>query len=1032
MQTLLQLLADFGARAQDCVSLASPREYRLLRYVDLLDATLPPMVDTVVESRSQPLLYVVRADRLTDGPRQRTEIMMLRRNLAMRGDQAWIGIISPGRLDIYATDLFPDETVPPKTFIRHSPGAAGIVPRLASGEELVSSSGLQLRDELYRLMTHAGTELRELGVPAAEAIALTGRALFFRYLIDRGIIRSEHLPQISPSSATFEDCFGSVVSLTETSHWLDRTFNGDLLRLPNTHYLHYFGSLYARYGQHFIRPLSAILGLDSALAPGFSQRRLDWGDLRFNHIPVGLLSETYEELMQTFDAQARHRTSVYYTPSLIAEYMVSEALYDNPAGHRAKVLDPACGAGVFLVAAFRRLAEMHFEQSGQRPDRAVLRQILNTQLTGFDINSHAITLAALALYLTALELDPAPSPVEALRFNKLEGHVLINVADPGSGVNTIQPMTGSLGPHVSTHFRGMFDLVVGNPPWTSPGPGYRHIEQQFTDKCRQVARRRFEDTFLYSLSGKEMNTDLSALSDNIPDHMSGLYQAACSYANPDGVPDLPFLWGAMEWVKPGGRIALALAARWLFKMSAAGFAARRAVFSSLAVTGILNGVSIRTSNVWPNITAPFSLVFADNRLPGTEDRFVFVSPEDEPDLNRKGRIRIDPADTETVSLRLAAEEPYLLKALYRGGYMGYSIIQRILRADTLTIGEYWSRTGLSHQQGYKVSNRRNDDQFLAGMPDLKSRYDLHPFAVMPEALPQYVPGGLERPREPAVYRAPLVLVRKGNRADRSRGRALISDCNVAFCESYFGYSTAGADDPFFLSRYLLVLIHSQVFEFFTLMTSGEFGYEREALQALDINAFPLVSPDSLDEELKTVILQVAEEMEYSRAIPRSLDQAVLKVYGLGEQDARIIQDVLETRSPFPTARQRASGRVTREEENTFHRYLSTGLNNVLRRTSGEAEVRPLENIPGTPWRFMAITPIGQDIPSSPPQTWMSYADDNGVSRVILADIQNKHIVVGLYDRYRYWTPTQARLLASDIIWQYGAMLEDIMLTDKMG
>lgn len=82
-------------------------------------------------------------------------------------------------------------------------------------------------------------------------------------------------------------------------------------------------------------------GLDQPIAPGVSQRPLNWGDLDFDHVPVGLLSETYEELMYRFDADGRRDTSVYYTPSHIAEYMVAEALSGHSMGSRARVLDPA-------------------------------------------------------------------------------------------------------------------------------------------------------------------------------------------------------------------------------------------------------------------------------------------------------------------------------------------------------------------------------------------------------------------------------------------------------------------------------------------------------------------------------------------------------------------------------------------------------------------------------------------------------------------------------------------------------------------
>lgn len=990
----IERLTDFGARVADCVELCCVDDPRLLRYTDLVRRDGVPMVDAVVEEQAQPLLYVIDAARLTEPFEYSGAIADLRRRLAMRGDPAWLGVLLPGRLDVYATDLRPADHSEPVSFFSEMPGSIGVLPRLAHGENLAIPSSLLLRDVLFGLMTDAGQELKDIGLTTDESIALTGRALFFRYLMGRKIIDASHLRCISPSSPALELCFSSESSLAETNAWLNRIFNGDLLRLPTDNYSEYFSRLFRKYGSRVSRPLEAILGLDQPIAPGISQRPLNWGDLDFDHVPVGLLSETYEELMYRFDADGRRDTSVYYTPSHIAEYMLSEALNGHPMGSRARVLDPACGAGVFLVAAFRQLAELRFSETGQRPGRLALREILNDQLVGFDINSHARTLAALALYLTALELDPAPAPVEALTFDKLEGRVLIDVADRDSEVATIKPMIGSLGRHVPEGYKGAFDLVVGNPPWTSLKPAYKAIDQTFTERCREIAAQR------------------------------GLPEIARTYKNPDHVTDLPFIWGAMEWARPGGRISLALAGRWLFKMSSVGSAARAAIFRALAVTGILNGASIRQSRVWPNVDQPFCLLFADNRVPGAADQFVLVSPDDEPDLNRKGRMRIDANDAVPVSLRLAAEQADLLKTLYRGSSLDAAIIQRIRQRTTLSLGEFWkSEPGLHRGQGYQVANRSGDDSFLEGLLGLDAHYSDHPFVIVESKLLSYQPSGLQFPRQPTIYKAPLVLVRESNRADRARGRALLSDVDVAYNRSYYGFSAEGHAQGEFLTRYVLVLIHSQLFEYFALMTSGRFGLEREVLQVQDVEAFPFIAPGELSQADRAAIEFSAERLIANDADWAELDQAVLNIYRVGKLDAEVIGDTLATRSPFPIAKRLAREPVTSQQEKDFCTRLKNELDGVLGKDGQEVHVRVVPADIRLPWRFIAIS-LGECYgPAMLPPSWVEYADDLAVSRITIIDEQNSTVTVGLLNRYRYWTPTQARILASDIVWQNGTMLE---------
>lgn len=994
MNTSLEALLNYGALGSDCVELCNPADYRTLRYTDLTRNADEPLVDVVVEEQTQALLYVVNHTRLNVRSNVPT-VSDLQRVLAMRGDPAWLGVLQPGRLDIYATDLRPDPTTSPVSFPIDSVEAQAVLPRLAQGEDLAKPATLLLRDELLRLMTHAGEELKNYGLSTDESIALTGRALFFRYLIGRKIVGDRHLPDISSSTHLLRECFSNADSLAETNHWLDRTFNGDLLVLPNKDYAAYFSNLIQTHGNQVTRPLQAIMRLDTSVSPGASQLKLDWGDLDFDHLPIGLLSETYEELMYRFDAEARRDTSVYYTPSHIAEYMVEEAFHQHPAGASARVLDPACGAGVFLVACFRKLAELRFIETGQRPTREALRAILDNQLTGFDTNAHARTLAALALYLTALELDPDPTPVEALTFNKLEGKVLIDVSDPGSDPSIIVPMAGSLGTHVSEQYRETFDLVIGNPPWTSLEPAYAAIDKLFTLRCRAIAERR------------------------------GLSEIARRYKNPDRVPDLPFVWGAMDWAKQDGRIAMALAGRWLFKMSTKGFAARRALFQALAITGILNGASVRQSKVWPNVDQPFCLLFADNRVPSDEDQFILVNPEDEPSLSDKGRMRIDAYDAVPISLSLVAIQPAAIKTLYRGSSLDMNIVERIREKTDHSIGGYWKReTGLHYGQGFSVHDRSGNDTFLRGLPTLESNYSEHPFLVLDAALDPYQPQGLHRPRDPWIYRAPLLLVRKGSRADRTRGRALVSDVELAYSGSYYGFSASQHSQGDFLVRYLLVLVHSRLFEYVTLMTSGEFGLEREVLQVRDVEQFPFIPPEWLTNANRQAISTCASKMITNQPDWPELDRTVACIYGLTERDQQTIADTLSTRAPFAAAKKRAAKSVTYEEAEIFRARLELGLSNILAAGGHRVHTRLL-TLPDKhlPWRFIAISL--SELPASPPlpARWIEQADDLAASRITVIDAHEPRITIGLLDRYRYWTQTQARLLASDLLWQHGAMLE---------
>src|SRR6185437_11689215 len=251
-----------------------------------------------------------------------------------------------------------------------------------------------------------------------------------------------------------------------------------------------------------------------------------------------------------------------------------------------------------------RLVDEHWRFYGKRPGRAKIRKILNSQLCGLDINSDALNVAALSLYLSALELDPKPSPIDDLKFDKLIGSVLHPVLADGS--EDADRELGSLSNRIRGQFHGAFDIVLGNPPWT----GWKdHLASQL-DQC-----------------------------------MAGLVGNACHQVSENkivaryGSPDIAFLLAATGWAKPKGAIGFALHARFLFQPAAA--ALRAVIFASLRVTGVMNFSALRQDKwLWPTNDAPFALLVAQNAVPKLRQSFYFVSPRHEEQLEKVGQFRI--------------------------------------------------------------------------------------------------------------------------------------------------------------------------------------------------------------------------------------------------------------------------------------------------------------------------------------------------------------------------------------------------------
>ncbi|WP_445372857.1 HsdM family class I SAM-dependent methyltransferase [Methylomonas sp. HW2-6] len=1000
-------LRNFGARSEDVVVLEGNQSPSILPYLDLVEGRSKRpllMPEAVVEVQHQPLLYLYSEAHFSVDQQFDNRLSQIKRLMAMRGDAALIGILRHGVLELHSTGLTSKKDNQPVDIRQQDVDAGWLIPRLAQGNSPVPFGEKLIETELFRLLEESAKELREAGLPVAEIVSLTGRAVFLRFLLDREILpRNQPVPFLALGNCSPDSAFDNPQNAAATCLWLDQTFNGDLLPLPNKDLNAYFDSLLqGKNGNHIFKALQAILHFDDPLGDGVYQGRFNWEDLHLAHVPVGLLSQVYERYMEMFYPKERKATSAYYTPRHIAEIMVDEAFFGLELPHRAKVLDPAAGAGVFLVAAFHKLVEARWRQEGKRPNRAVLREILNQQIRGFDVNCHALKLAALSLYLTRLELDPEPSPMEALRFESLQGKVLFNWSSADhSEQDLLSPVAGSLGDHVGSEHNGAYDIVIGNPPWSAHDKGHKNLKKVYTDVSRRVA-----------------------VSRQIPN--------ADRYTNPDGVPDLPFLWRAMEWARPGGRIAFALHGRWLFKQSKQGIQSRNAILEALNITGILNGAALRSTEVWPRVTAPFCLVFAENCLPNLNAGFFFVSPQLDPALNKEGRLRIDAQAAEPVLRRDVIDKPWLLKSLFRGNRLSSSVIDKIKCRNWPTIEDYWKENKLALGEGYQsTASGTIDASYLKGRLDVNAFYEAHPFSISQEKLVEFQFTHIYRRKKTEIFQQPLVLVREGSRYDRNRGRALlVKNLNeIIYSVSFFGFSCFGSPQAALLAQYVLILFHSKFFLFFQLATSSRFGVERDASLTEDLRRMPFVPIESLNSSQKEQIISFANQMITDPSSPpwEEIDELVAEIYGLNRWDRQVIDDSLTMDLPDGTEESKqASIPCSNEQKAAFKNALHASMDPFFSVTGRELNISLCDNGNTKPWVFIDIDTSGQlpQVSDNLSPNILDKADDLMVSRIIQTwESYPGCLRVGILDQARYWTVTQARLLAADLLRNYGHQLE---------
>ncbi len=126
------------------------------------------------------------------------------------------------------------------------------------------------------------------------------------------------------------------------------------------------------------------------------------GSLDFATLDPRVVSAFYEKL---FDRKKRKELGLFFTPPVIAEYLVEKAFEGQKITKDFLVLDPACGSGQILLAAYKKLKDIFVNQLGMMPGEAH-KQILSHNLWGIDIEPFAVLLSKINLAIQDLENVP--------------------------------------------------------------------------------------------------------------------------------------------------------------------------------------------------------------------------------------------------------------------------------------------------------------------------------------------------------------------------------------------------------------------------------------------------------------------------------------------------------------------------------------------------------------------------------------------------------------------------------------------------
>lgn len=322
--------------------------------------------------------------------------------------------------------------------------------------------------------------VKEQRMDRAASQLLLGQTLFVSYLEHRGVVgpvyRERHAVQPLLTLIESRDRDG----LTRLFKELSGTFNGDFLA-PDVS----TRAGWARLGDGVLDLLERFLSrVDMQTGQG------SFWNYDFRFIPVELLSGIYE----TFLSDKRRSQGAYYTPRHLANLVVDQAFDGIEDPTAETVYDGACGSGILLTTAFRRM--LGYAQTRRGGDPLPLREriaLLTTRILGSDISEPACRVTAFSLYLSLLE-DLVPADIAQL------------TEDPDVKLPPLLGRTVFFGaqgeffsPDNPLAVAGRCSIFLSNPPWAEPSGsrGELPYENWLEQNGRVTARRQIAGAFAH-------------------------------------------------------------------------------------------------------------------------------------------------------------------------------------------------------------------------------------------------------------------------------------------------------------------------------------------------------------------------------------------------------------------------------------------------------------------------------------------------------------------------------------------------------
>jgi hypothetical protein len=740
-----------------------------------------------------------------------------------------------------------------------------------------------------RELIHAG--LSEERVRFAHA--LIGRSIFIRYLEDRGILTGDYFLDAARQKAGWTDLIRSPVNRKGFDFSHNQTYYPRILVDKEFTY-----TLFRRLARDFngdmfpdvdeeekavtrdhLKLIQDLLYGDVGI-----RKKLFFYSYRFDIVPLDLISSIYEEfyLESIIDdeknSKKRH-SGAYYTPPVLVEFVLSRILTLGVLEKNPQVLDPACGSGIFLVEAFRRIVRHQWYKKKQPLTFDELKRILKEQIAGIEVNQEAAKITAFSLYLSMLHYLEPPAIDRQIKMGNRLPNLVATTSRSANNFHCILSGNAFDGESIKSNplWQERFgekctDVVIGNPPWGPPGKNAdfetKKHHKKLIDWC-------------------------------VPgNHPIG-----------DNEPSQAFLWRALDYLKDKGNAGMLVSSGVLFKHNTTSLDFRRSWFDCVRLIEVFNFSHARKF-FFKGAISPF--LFISFRKENQADNPVYYwSAKQSLNIDKTQSIMFSRYDMNVVHSK---DLPGI--SVWKEFWFGRPADRELLRLlrRNQRLDKFCNRKDSG--QGFTEASKDKDAKVIQDLKcldvDSFSRYDLLTFSSPPKKLKRL--GIL------SAYNGHRLLVQRGIKEKIIPKGSITARYEVEpFCFSNAINGIKLESPGEWKYKTILGIMWSSFARYFLFMNSSNWGLwhheihlEDELLQLpviLDQSNLATKKVISFVDKLRGYHPQKhdilhpggipGEEIKAQRSQwEAELDEAIFELYGLNEEERDLIRDFCDVTLPF--------------------------------------------------------------------------------------------------------------------------------------